>query len=222
MSVKVVLVGLSGRSFMSWAASAHLSYLRSERGMARFQIVALLNSSVDAAQAAITSFGLPADTKAYGDPAVLAADIAAGKIEVNLVSVSTRVDKHYPVALPILKAVAAAEKKPDNFGLLVEWPLASNSDQARELASFTGPSSGIRSAVALQGRLAPVYLAASELIASGKLGKLLSSHATAYGGSMSRDSIMDGMSYIVDRSIGGNAITIAFAHSKFIFFFPLS
>ncbi|CAK7213960.1 hypothetical protein SCUCBS95973_001978 [Sporothrix curviconia] len=213
MTLKVALVGLSARATTSWAARAHLPYLLSERGRARFQIVALVNSSIDAAQAAIAFYNLPADTtKAYGDPAALAADITAGKIEVNLVSVATRVDVHHPVALPILKAVAAAEKKPSDFGVLVEWPLASNVRDAEELARLTGPSTGIRSAVGLQGRVSPVYLAVTELIASGKLGRVLSGNATAFGGSVSRDSIVEGLAYFLDRSIGGNAITIGLGH----------
>ncbi|CAK7270020.1 hypothetical protein SEPCBS119000_003870 [Sporothrix epigloea] len=212
MTLKVAIAGLSARATTSWAANAHLPYLLSERGRARFQIVALLNSSTSAAQEAIAYYGLPADTKAYGDAAALAADIAAGKIEVNLVSVATRVDVHHPVALPILKAVAEAQRRPANFGVLVEWPLASYVRDAQELASFTGPSTGIRSAVALQGRLAPACLAVTKLIASGKLGRILSSAATAFGGSVSRDTLVEGLAYFLDRSVGGNFITIGLGH----------
>ncbi|CAK7269631.1 hypothetical protein SEPCBS57363_003699 [Sporothrix epigloea] len=212
MTLKVAIVGLSARATTSWAANAHLPYLVSERGRARFQIVALVNSSISAAKEAISHYGLPVETKAYGDAAALAADIAAGNIEVNLVSIATRVDVHHPVALPILKAVTQAQKKPSNFGVLVEWPLASNVRNARELASFTGPATGIRSAVALQGRLAPAYLTVTELIASGKLGRILSSAATAYGGSVSRDTLIEGLAYFLDRSVGGNIVTIGLGH----------
>ncbi|CAK7210290.1 hypothetical protein SBRCBS47491_000726 [Sporothrix bragantina] len=213
MTIKVALVGLSARGSTGWAGNAHLPYLLSERGRTNYQIVALVNSSIDAAQTAIAHYNLPADTvQAYGDPDALAADIVSGKMEVNLVSVATRVDVHYPVALPILKAVAASQKKPSNFGMFVEWPLASNARDALELASFTGPSTGIRSIVALQGRIAPVYRAIENLIASGKLGRILSSDASGYGGLQSRDSAPDHLSYFTDRSLGGNLITIALGH----------
>ncbi|CAK7199814.1 hypothetical protein SEUCBS139899_002500 [Sporothrix eucalyptigena] len=212
MTLKVAIVGLSSRATTSWAGSAHIPYLLSKRGQERFQIVALVNSSVDAAKSAIDHFKLSGSTKAYGDPAALAKDITEGKIDVNLVTIATRVDVHYPVALPILKAVAEAKNKPSNFGILVEWPLASNTLDARELASFTGPKSGIRSAVSLQGRVTPAFQAVTNAIASGKIGRILSADVTGFGGSISRDSLGEGLAYFLDRSIGGNFITIGLGH----------
>lgn len=68
--IRVGLIGLSGASGdkyegTSWAANAHLPYLTTSP---HFEIVALLNSSADSARAAIEKYGLPAQTKAYGDP----------------------------------------------------------------------------------------------------------------------------------------------------------
>lgn len=68
--IRVGLIGLSGASpenyeGTSWTAIAHLPYLRASPD---YQIVALLNSSVDSARAAIKKYNLPEETKAYGNP----------------------------------------------------------------------------------------------------------------------------------------------------------
>jgi predicted dehydrogenase len=66
--IRVGLIGLSGATDYegtAWAANAHLPFLqRSEH----FTLAALLNSSVQSAQAAIEKYNLPKDTKAYGNP----------------------------------------------------------------------------------------------------------------------------------------------------------
>jgi predicted dehydrogenase len=64
--IRVGLIGLSGApQGVSWAQYAHLPYLQKSP---HYEIVALLNSSVESAQAAIKQFDFPAQTKAYGDP----------------------------------------------------------------------------------------------------------------------------------------------------------
>jgi len=69
--IGVGLVGLSGKpqdkskGGVTWAENAHLPFLKASP---HFEIVALLNSSAESAKAAIARYGLPAGTKAYGDP----------------------------------------------------------------------------------------------------------------------------------------------------------
>lgn len=53
-------------------SSAHLPYLVASDG--KYEIKALCNSSVKAAQAAVKAYKLPSSTKAYGDPKDLAND----------------------------------------------------------------------------------------------------------------------------------------------------
>lgn len=214
MVIKVAIVGLSARAATSWASRAHLPYLLSERGRKHYQIVALLNSSVDAARAAIKHYGLPSEsTAAYGDPEALATDITSGTIDVNLVTVATRVDVHYPVVLPILKAVAAKRSSaPKDFGVFVEWPLAANLDEVCELNTVID-GKNIKSVLGLQGRVSPVYLAVRDLIASGRIGRILSSDARAHGGSVSRTALPESLGYFLDRSVGGNVITIGLGHT---------
>ncbi len=197
--IKVGFIGLSSSESGKWASSAHLPYLQSSRGREKFQIVALLNSSADAARAAIKKYGLPESTRAYGRPEELAADS-----EIELVVDVTRVDKHYPTVLPSVKA---------GKNVFVEWPLAANIEGVRELAALAHEK-GIRTAVGVQGRYAPAFRKVGEVLASGKIGKVLSSEARADAWLEARDVLPIGRKYLTQRKIGGNAYTIGFGHRK--------
>jgi len=197
--IKVGIIGLSSTATTSWASGAHLPYLLSERGRSKYQIVALLNSSISAAQAAIGAYGLGTGTRAYGAPEELAADD-----QVQLVVDVTRVDRHFPTAIPSIRAGKQA---------FIEWPLADSIEHVRELAK-AARETGIRTAVGLQGRLTPVFLKVRAVIESGQLGKVLSSEVRGFGGSNSRDTLPVGLKYFTAREIGGNTYTIGFGHCK--------
>ena len=74
--IRVGIIGLSARASTAWASKAHLPYLIASNG--KYEITALCNSSVDAAQAAVNAYELPSSTKAYGDPQALANDPDVG------------------------------------------------------------------------------------------------------------------------------------------------
>jgi len=200
MVIRVALVGLSTSSATSWAKNAHLPYLLSERGRLKYRLVAVCNTSVESAQRAIKAFDLPPETQAYGS-----AEELAKASDVDLVVISTRVDTHAAAARPSL------EKGKQVF---VEWPLAGNIEDVRELAALA-KTSGVRTAVGIQGRLAPVALAIGGLVRDGKLGKVLSSEVRASGGTVDRELLAAGLSYFTDLKIGGNVVTIGFAHREF-------
>jgi predicted dehydrogenase len=68
--IRVGLIGLSGSppdeyEGVSWTPNAHLPYLKASPD---YNIVALLNSSVESAKAAIDRYELPPSTKAYSKP----------------------------------------------------------------------------------------------------------------------------------------------------------
>ncbi|KAK0721826.1 hypothetical protein B0T26DRAFT_739231 [Lasiosphaeria miniovina] len=194
--IRVALIGLSAKP--SWASRAHLPYLLSDEGRKKFTIVALLNSSVEAARASIAAHSLPADsTKAYGDPAALAADP-----DVDLVVCNTRVDSHYKTIRP---SVAAGK------AVYSEWPLAHNTEAARELVELARQTSA-KFAIGLQARLHPVAHTLRRLLDEGAIGKVLSSEVRAFGGTNDRDRIPTGLTYFLDRAVGGNLVTIGFAH----------
>ena len=199
--IRLAIIGLSASAVTSWASTAHLPYLLSARGRSKYKIVALCNSSLESAKAAIKAYGLDAaHTKAYGDPAALAADQ-----DVDLIVCSTRVDTHYAVIKPAIEAGKAA---------FVEWPLTHDVQLSKELADLAA-AKGVRTMVGLQGRIAPIVLRIKELVENGSLGKVLSSEVRAHGGTVDREKIASGLSYFTDRKIGGNVFTIGFAHCKY-------
>ncbi|KAM0262140.1 hypothetical protein ACHAQJ_001883 [Trichoderma viride] len=195
--IRTAIIGLSGSATTSWASSAHLPYLLSARGRERYQIVALCNSSVEAAKRAIEVFKLPPGTKAYGDPQAVADDK-----DIDLVVVSTRVDVHYSTALPSVKA---------GKDVYVEWPLAHDVAHAKELVDAAKASGG-RTLVGHQGREAPPVVKLRELLKQGKIGKILSSEIRANGGTVDREALLPGLKYFTDLSIGGNIVTIGVGH----------
>ena len=193
--IRIALVGLSSKAITSWAASAHLPYLVSPRGKSRYEIVALLNSSASAAEAAREQYKLPSTVKAYGDPAAVAADP-----DVDLVVVNTRVDVHYPAVEPSVRAGKA---------VFVEWPLADNLDRALALTKNQRMEDSL---ISTQRRLNPAILMFKELLDSGRIGRILSSDIRAFNDIQSRNSRPQGLSYFMDRAVGGNYMTIHYGH----------
>lgn len=198
---RTALIGLSASAVTSWASAAHLPGLLSETGRSKLRITALLNSSVDAAHAAIEKYKLPAHTKAYGSPGDLATNP-----DIDLVICNTRVDKHFETILPSVKA---------GKDVFVEWPVAAKLEQIEELRQ-TAKKTGSRIAVGLQRRWAPPVVKMRELVDSGKgkLGQVLSVDVRAFGGTMDREILPPGLKYFAQRDVGGNPIVIGFGHRK--------
>ncbi|KAK3319758.1 hypothetical protein B0T19DRAFT_445557 [Cercophora scortea] len=194
--IRVAIIGLSANAITDWASRAHLPYFLSPTGKAKFQIIALCNSNVESARRSIKAFGLPSDTRAYGSPEDLAKDP-----DVQLVVCSTRVDKHYNTTMPSIKA---------GKDVLVEWPLAEDGTKARELRDEAKKAGG-RTIVGLQGWYVPTTLKLKEIIASGRIGKVLSSEVRAARW-LNDNSVPDGLKYFAQRAVGGNFVTIGFGH----------
>ncbi|KAI9834416.1 MAG: hypothetical protein M1819_003027 [Sarea resinae] len=189
--VRVGFIGLSAKA--GWASETHIQYLKDSP---KYTITALANSSVQAAQDAIKTYHLPASTKAYGSPEDLAADP-----NVDLVVCSVRVDKHYDTIKP---SVLAGK---DCF---VEWPLGKNLEQAEELTALANKK-GIKTVIGLQGRRSPVVDKVKELIAEGRIGKVLSTTLHISVGFFG-DTTPESQKYLSLREYGGNLVTIIFGH----------
>lgn len=197
--IRLAIIGLSSSAATSWASGAHLPYLLSARGRAKYEILALCNSSVEAAQRAIKSYNLPPSTRAYGDPQSVADDA-----DIDLVVCCTRVDVHHPTILPSVKA---------GKDVFVEWPLAHDISHVRELVA-AADASGSRTIVGLQGRVSPVVLKLRELLEQDRIGKILSSEVKSAGGSVDREFLPPALEYFTERAIGGNFVTIGFGHRE--------
>ena len=198
--IRIALIGLSQSAKTSWANDAHFPYLQSPHGKENYQIVALLNSSEDAANRAIEAYGLDAATvKGYGDPQAL-----ANASNVDLVVCCTRVDLHYDTIKP---SVAAGKN------VYVEWPLASNHQDAQELASLARRT-GAKTIVGLQARVDPAIRKIRQLLEQEVIGKVLSSDLSAYSPASDRHEISDGLGYFLEKKVGGNPVTIMLGHRK--------
>lgn len=196
--IRLGIIGLSA-NLGSWAAAAHLPYLLSPHGRAHYKIVALCNSSVESAHSTIKTFGLPSDTQVYGDPSELAQDA-----NIDLVVCSTRVDRHYETIKPSISAGKA---------VFVEWPLASNISQVRELASLVRMQN-IKCVVGLQGPVTAPINGVRKLLEDGLIGKVLSSDMKSWGGMGNHNAVPESLRYFTQIAVGGNAITIGFGHCK--------
>ncbi|KAK7184948.1 hypothetical protein DPSP01_002777 [Paraphaeosphaeria sporulosa] len=199
--LRTALIGLSSSATTSWASAAHLPGLLSPTGRSKLPITALLNSSVSAAQSAIQVYKLAPDTKAYGSPEDLANDP-----DVDLVICNTRVDTHFATILPSVR------KGKDVF---VEWPIAAGPKEVETLVR-EARESGSRVAVGLQRRWAPPAVKLREVIRDGlggkTLGKILSVDVRAFGGTIDRDVVPEGLAYFLDRKVGGNVVVIGNGH----------
>ena len=122
--------------------------------------------------------------------------------DVDLVVCTTRVDKHFITISPSLRA---------GKDVYVEWPLGRNSTEAKELLRLKNLGGVKKATVGLQGRQAPIIKKLKELVEGGTIGKVLSSTFVGQGGS-SGEYIEQGTEYFATRSLGGNLVTIRFAH----------
>ncbi|KAI0905368.1 oxidoreductase [Ustulina deusta] len=178
-----------------WAVIAHLPALRAMPE--DYEVIAVCNSSVQSAAAAIKQYGLPESTKAYGSPEDLANDPL-----VELVVVSVNVGKHLLLAKPAL------EKKKDVF---VEWPLGAGLAESEELSRLAS-AAGVRTSVGVQARADPIIAKVKDIVESGQIGKVASSSAWVSSGVLPYDFWVEGAEYYLDYKSGGNNFFIYFGH----------
>jgi len=193
--IRVALIGLSASAKTGWAARSHLPYLVSAQGKQHYEVVALLNSSEEAAKRAQEQFDLPSSVRTYGDPQLLAEDAS-----IDLVVCNTRPDFHIDTIEPSIRA---------GKGIFCEWPLAENYTRA---AALTDNKLFENSIIGLQGRVVPLTQTVQEVLTSGRIGKVLSSTVQAYGNLSRRNGFSESLAYFGDRKVGGNPITIAYGH----------
>lgn len=121
---------------------------------------------------------------------------------VEMVVCAVRVDRHFPTISPSLRAGKSA---------FVEWPLGKNLAEAQELAKLSKEHGAKRTAVDLQARFAPIVRTLKRLTEEGRVGKVLSSTWTGYGGN-GGPTESESMKYLADKEVGGNLVTIHLGH----------
>lgn len=103
-------------------------------------------------------YNLPGTVACYGDIESLVKDP-----NVDMVVVSVKTPEHYKLAKSALQA------KKDVF---VEWPLGANLNEAEELTALA-KAQHVRTVIGLQAWQNPSVKKAKEMVAAGKLGKIL-------------------------------------------------
>ena len=188
--IGVGFVGLG--TTRGWARQAHLPALAMLDG---FAVRGAVASTPASAAAAARAHGVPFATDRL--EALLERD------EIDLVVVTLRVPEHRHAVAAALRAGKA---------VLCEWPLARHLAEALELQELA-TDAGRPCFVGLQARSSPALRFATDLIAQGRLGQVLSTSLIADGGApWGRPSIEPGQRMYQDASNGATMLTIPFGH----------
>ncbi|CEJ62795.1 Putative NAD-binding Rossmann fold oxidoreductase family protein [Penicillium brasilianum] len=190
-----IRIGIIGLSPGSWAANAHLPYLQSPDS--KFRVVAVCNSSVESAAKSVKELKLLGDVRTYGNVQSIADDK-----DIDLVVCATRVDRHYKSILPSLKA---------GKNVFVEWPLGGSLKEAKELLRVAKENNVKLTAVGLQGRFDAIVETLKDVLAEGRIGKVLSTTVTSQG-MIAGQTELENQTYLVDRGSGGSLLSIPALH----------
>jgi predicted dehydrogenase len=188
-----IRVGVIGASpDRGWAATAHVPALRS---LPQYQLTAVSTSRAESARAAAQQFGA---AHWFTDARQL-----SEHPEVDLVVVTVKVPFHRELA----QAALGAGKH-----LLVEWPLARDTEEALGLARLAAQA-GVRNAVGLQARFAPAVNYARELIADGYLGQVTSVNVIAARGKGASPVMPGATAYTLDRDNAAGVLEVSGGHT---------
>src|SRR3989441_12223085 len=184
----VGIIGVSAQR--GWAATAHIPALRA---LPNYEVRALSAHSAECARAAGEVFGVSAVFSEH-EQLVIQPDI-------DVVTVTVRVPHHRELVTAALAAGKA---------VYCEWPLGRDLDDAGAMAALAA-GRGVRTAVGLQARQAPVIEFVQELLGDGYAGEVLST--TMVGLSVPGDVVVKPNAYMLDKNNGANLLTIALGHS---------
>jgi predicted dehydrogenase len=184
-------VGIIGVSpHRGWAATAHIPALRA---LPNYEIRALSAHSAESARVLGDAFGVSA---VYLDHERMVTDPG-----IDLVAVTVKVPHHRELVTAALNADKA---------VYCEWPLGRDLDDARAMAALAAER-GVRTVVGLQARQAPPIEFVQELLSDGYVGEVLST--TMVGLSVRGDVVVKPNAYMLDKTNGANALTVAVGHS---------
>ena len=187
--LRVGIIGASAKA--GWARESHVPAVQGLDGLELGAVVVRKQEEADTAAQAFGARVGYADPKAlFGDP------------EIDVVTVAVKVPDHHDLVLGALRA---------GKHLYCEWPLSPTLEQAQELAE-AARSSGSKVVIGLQTRANPAVKRAAELIASGKLGRVLGARCvstTAAWGAATQP----GLVFAETPEAGVNLVIIQGAHT---------
>ena len=189
MSDRLYRVGIIGADTQaSWAGASHIPALTAQPSLT---LAAVATRRAESAKAAAEAFGAE---RWYADPYDMIRDET-----IDIITVAVKVPAHKDLVMAALKAGKA---------VYCESPLGVSVAEAEEMAAAAG---GLHTAIGLQGRHNPAVRRAADLIASGKLGRLLSARvdATTFGYGPQSPSAYD---YFNKAASGASFLTITTGH----------
>ncbi|KAK9365103.1 hypothetical protein V1509DRAFT_676495 [Lipomyces kononenkoae] len=195
MTIRVVLIG-AGSGPSAWAWRAHIPAFK-ELTTEKYDIVGILNSSLESSKTAIDYHGLT-----NSRPFQSIEEVVRSHADVFIVSV--KVPDHFKLAKRLLQA---------GKNTFVEWPLGNGFQEVKELTELA-QQQGVRTAVGLQSRNSPSILKAKELIATGKLGTIISTSFVGYTPNWGpRTRVGAYPDYLRDVKNGADFLTIPSGHA---------
>lgn len=187
--IGVGVIGASPRN-PGWAMIAHIPAIQA---LPAFALRAVATSSPESAAAAELALSTPA----FDNPQAL-----IERPDVDLVVVAVKVADHQALT----RAALAAGKM-----VFTEWPLGVDLTQAEDLDA-QARRAGVRTFVGLQARFAPQVRYARDLVASGALGRVLSTSLVG-SGMIWGDAIPPNFAYTLDRDAGAGVGPVALLHA---------
>lgn len=184
--IRVGIIGADTRA--SWAGASHVPALAAQPALT---LAAVATRHSESARAAAEAFGTDAW---FADPYAMIADPG-----VDLVTVAVKVPAHRELVLAALAAGKA---------VYAESPLGTSVAQAEKMAAAAGSS---HTAIGLQGRHNPSARRAAELVASGRLGRLLSARVVGTTFGNGPESTSD-YAYFDQAAAGAGLLPIGAAH----------
>ena len=187
-SLNVGIIGASAER--GWAKVSHVPAVQ---GLAGLELAAVATNSPKSADAAAKAFGV----RGYSDAKELFRDPA-----IDIVTVAVNVPGHRDL---VHGAVEAGKH------LYCEWPLGRDLAEAQELEKMARAAK-VKVALGLQTRTNPAVRQARDLIASGKIGRVLNarmhSETIAFGPKTDKGSL-----YLEDSAAGATLIAIHGGHA---------
>ncbi|WP_219910620.1 Gfo/Idh/MocA family protein [Saccharothrix carnea] len=184
--IKVGVVGASG-----WAAGSHLPALA---GLAEFEVAAVATTRRASVARVAEAHGVPL---AFTDAAEL-----VSHPDVGLVVVSVKAPGH----AELIRAAVRAGKH-----VLSEWPLTVGPGEADELARLA-TGAGVTHAVCLQGYWSPDARFVADLLAGGRIGRVVSAALSASGAPFGGGSVPAELEWATDPAGGSSILTIMAGH----------
>ena len=182
-------VGIIGADTQaSWAGASHIPALAAQPSLV---LAGVATRREESAKAAAEAFGAG---RWYADPFKLIEDEG-----IDVVTIAVKVPAHHELVMAALAAGKA---------VYAESPLGATLAETEAMAA-AGRS--LHTAIGLQGRHNPAVRRAAELVASGKLGRLLSARvdATTFGYG---PQVMSNYDYFNKAASGASFMTITVGH----------